>query len=142
MCVATTVARAADVVAHAGALVEARLGDRRAPRVDAHGQVEAGAKFLHDDHHPVEFFGLTHVVTGSGLHAADVEQVGALVHQSLGAKEELVEVEGGGRLEERVSRAVEDPHDERPVGDVVGPRAHREQQRRRRPVDHLVDEVG
>ena len=60
---------------------------------------------------------------GTGLHPADVEEVGALADELLGLGEEPVEVEVAALVEERVGGAVEDAHHERPVAHVeaVGP---------------------
>ena len=76
-----------------------------------------------DRHDPVELLGLGHLGPRSGLDAADVEDVGPVGHQLLGPGVELVELEGGALVVERVGRAVEDAHDQRPVGEVVAPAA-------------------
>ena len=60
---------------------------------------------------------------GPGLDPAHVEQVGAVLHQLLGAADEVVEREGGALVVEGVGGAVEDAHHQGPVGDVEGPLA-------------------
>ena len=52
----------------------------------------------------VELLGLADLGPGPGLHAADVEEVGALVDQDLGPLQERVELEGA-RRGRRTSRA-------------------------------------
>ena len=67
-------------------------------------------------HDPVQLLGLGHLGPGSGLDAADVEDVRPFGHQLLGPGVELVELERGALVVEGVGRAVEDPHDQAPGG--------------------------
>ena len=69
--------------------------------------------------------------TGSGAHAADVEEVRAVGDERVRPGEERVELERRRGREERVGRAVEHPHDERPRGHVVALVAERDADRRR-----------
>ena len=69
--------------------------------------------------HPIELLVLGHLVAGPGLHAADVEDVGALRDELVGAPEEGVERERRAAVVERVGRAVEDAHHERAGAEVV-----------------------
>src|SRR5207245_169345 len=55
----------------------------------------------------------------AGLDPAAVQYVGALVRQLLRPAQESVHGEGGALVEEGVRRAVEDPHHQRPGGQVV-----------------------
>ena len=127
------IGQAADVVAHHGALGVRGAGDRGAPGVDRDGRVEAGHQAGHDGHDAVELLGLGDLGAGSGLDAADVEDVRPFGHQLLGPGVELVELEGGALVVERVRGAVEDPHDERPVRQVVAAAAEVERGRARYP---------
>ena len=65
--------------------------------------------------HPVELLGLGHLGAGAGLHAADVEDVGALADELLGARAAARRARRWPLVEERVRGPVEDPHDEGPV---------------------------
>ena len=82
---------AADVVAHDRADGVRGLRDRRSPRVDRDRDVEPCAKRLDRGDDAVELLGLAHLVAGARLHAADVEQVGAVDDELLGLPEEVVE---------------------------------------------------
>ena len=113
------VGQAADVVAHHRALGVRGAGHRGPPGVDRDGRVEARGQAGHDGDDAVELLGLGDLGAGARLDPADVEDVGAVGHQLLGPGVELVELEGGPLVVEGVGRAVEDPHDERPVGQVV-----------------------
>ena len=143
MCVATTAApnsaaarqvvgvgEPADVVAHHRALLVRGAGDRGPPGVDRHRRREARDQSGHGGDDPVHLLGLGHLGTGPGLDAADIEDVGPFGHQGLGPGVEGVEREGGALVVERVGRAVEDAHDEAPVGQVVAPTAEVERVRR------------
>ena len=58
---------------------------------------------------------------GARLDPTDIQDVGALRHQRLGAPQEGVEGEGRTPVVEGVRRPVEDPHDQRTESDVVAP---------------------
>ena len=63
------------------------------------------------------------LATGDGARfAADVDRVGAGGDEAFGTLEGAVELEGRPVVVERVRRAVDDPHDERPRRDVVASR--------------------
>ena len=111
------VGEAADVVAHDRA-GRGRGEHHRPPGVDAERDVEAGVQGLDGGDDPLELLVLAHLGPRSGLHAADVEQVGALGDELVGPAQEVVEGEVATLVEERVGRPVEDAHHERTVGDV------------------------
>ena len=70
----------ADVVAHDGASRKGCARDRCAPGVDAQRHVETSVQGLDGRDHAVELLLLVDIGTGPGLHAADVEQIGAVGH--------------------------------------------------------------
>ena len=72
------IGEAADVVADDRAGPARRVEHRRPPRVDRERDVEAGVQRLDRGHDPVELLGLADLGPGPGLHAADVEEVGAV----------------------------------------------------------------
>ena len=85
------VGEAADVVADDRADAIGSLRDRRSPGVDGDGDVEPRAQGLDRGHDALELLGLADLVAGTGLHSADVEQVGAVDHEVLGLPQEVVE---------------------------------------------------
>ncbi len=144
MCVATTAApcsaaarrvvgvgQPADVVAHHGALGKGGTGNRGAPGIDRDRRVEACRQACHDRNDAIELFGLGDLGSGARLHATDVEDVGAVGDELLGAGVELVELVGGSLVVEGVRRAIEDPHHQSPVGEVVAAPAQIEGRGRR-----------
>ena len=123
MCVATTVAsclaatsqvvgiaEAGDVVADDRARRARGVEHRRAPGVDRQRHVEAGAQRLDRGDDAVELLVLADLGTGPGLHAADVEQVGAVGDELLGPAHERVERPRRAPVVERIGRAVQDAH--------------------------------
>ena len=60
----------------------------------------------------IGLFGFADLVAGTGLHTADVEEVGTVDDELLGLLEEVVESVVATLVEERVGRAVQDPHHE------------------------------
>ena len=72
------IGEAGDVVADDRARVARGVEHRRAPGVDRERHVEARAQRLDRGHDPFELLGLADLGPGPGLHAADVEQVGAV----------------------------------------------------------------
>ena len=86
---------------------------RRAPGVDRDRHVEAFVQRRDRGHDPFELLGLADLGPGPGLHAADVEQVGAVGDQLLGPPQERVEAPRRAPVVERVGSAIEDPHHER-----------------------------
>ena len=98
------VAEAADVVADDRAGLARLVEHRRPPRVARDGDVEALVQRGDRRDDAVELLGLADLGPGAGLHAADVEEVGALVDQHLGPLEQRVELEGE-RRGRRTSRA-------------------------------------
>jgi hypothetical protein len=115
------VGEAADVVAHHRPRSVGRRRHRRPPRVARDRDVEAGGQGGHRRDHPLELLDLVHLRPRARLDTADVEHVGAVGHELVGPAEEGVEREVGALVEERVGRAVEDAHHQRPVPEVVGP---------------------
>ncbi len=113
------VGKATDVVADDRAHPVRRLRDRGPPRVDRDRHVEARAQRLDGRHDALELLGLGDLVAGPRLHSADVEQIGAVDDELLGLPQEVVEAVVAALVEERVGRAVQDAHHERPGGDVV-----------------------
>ena len=107
------IGEARDVVADHRAGVARGVEHRRAPGVDRDRHVEALVQRRDRGHDPVELLGLADLGPGPGLHAADVEQVGAVGDQLLGPAQERVEAPGRAAVVERVGRAVEDAHHER-----------------------------
>ncbi len=79
------IAEPTDVVADDRAGLARLVEHRRPPGVARDGDVEALVEGGDGRDHPVELLGLVDLGTGSGLHAADVEQVGTLVDEHLGA---------------------------------------------------------
>ena len=125
------VAEAADVVAHHRALGVTGPGDRGPPGVDGDRRVEAGDQAGDDRGDALELLGLGHLGAGPRFDATDIEDVGAVGDQLLGPRVELVELEGGALVIEGVGRAVEDPHHEGPVSEVVAAAAEVERGRAR-----------
>ena len=78
--------------------------------------VEARAQRLDRGNDAVELLGLADLGPGTRLHAPDVEQVGAVGDERLGAPQERVELPGRAAVVERVGRAVEDAHHQRRAG--------------------------
>ena len=61
-----------------GARGARRVEHRGAPRIDRNRDVEAGVQRLDRGHDPIELFGLADLRAGPGLHAPDIEQIGAV----------------------------------------------------------------
>ena len=72
------------------------------------GHVEPRAQRVDRRHDAIELFGFADLVAGTGLHAADVEEVGTVDDELLGLLEEVVESVVATLVEERVGRAVQD----------------------------------
>ncbi len=83
------------------------------------GTSKRAHKRLDGGHDALELLGLGDLVPRPRLHSADVEQIGAVDDELLGLAKEVVEAVVAALVEERVGRAVEDAHHERPGGDVV-----------------------
>ena len=64
---------------------------------------------------PIQLFGLRHLGARPRLDAADVEDLGTVFGEDLGAAEQVVECERRAAVVERVRGAVQDAHDERPA---------------------------
>ena len=109
----------ADVVADDRAGPAGGVEHRRPPRVDREWDGHAGVEGLDGRDGAVELLGFAHVGSRAGLHAADVEHVGAVDHELVGAGQQGVERVGGAPVIERVGSAVQDAHDERPATQVV-----------------------
>src|SRR5439155_9661631 len=82
--------------------------------------VEPRAQRGNRGNHPIELVVDGDFRTGAGFHATDIEDVGALGHQMLGPPEHEVHGEMLALVEEGIGCAIEDPHDERACGEVVG----------------------
>ena len=82
------IGEAADVVADDRARLARLVEHRRPPRVARDGDVEALVQRRDGRDDAVELLRLADLGTGTGLHAADVEEVGAVVDQHLGARSE------------------------------------------------------
>ena len=113
------VAEAADVVADDRTDLAGGVEHARPPGVARDRRVEPLVEGFDGADDTVELLFLTHLGPRPGLDAADVEQVGALVDEHLGPAEQRVELVGEPGVVERVGRAVEDPHHERAIGEVV-----------------------
>ena len=91
----TRVGEPADVVAeHRPGRIRG-LGDHGAPGVDRECDVEAGRDRLDHGDDTVELLGDAYGLAGAGLHAADVDDVGTVGNEPLGAANGGVELEGG-----------------------------------------------
>ena len=112
------IAEAGDVVADDRAGRARGVEHRRAPGVDRERHVEAGVQRLDRGHDAVELLVLVDLGPGAGLHAADVEQVGAVGDELLGPAHERVEIPGCAAVVERIGGAVQDPHHHDPRADV------------------------
>jgi hypothetical protein len=131
----TRVAEPADVVAEHRPGRVSGFGDLGAPGVDRERDVEPPRDRLDCGDDTVELLGDAYGLAGAGLHAADVDDVGTVGDEPLGAANSGVELEGGAVVVERVRRAVDDAHDERARGDVVAAGAERDEGGCRRPHD-------
>ena len=112
------ITEAGDVVADHRTRGARRVQHRRAPGVDRDRHVEARRERLDRGNDPVELLGLPHLRTRTGLHAADVEELGARDDELLGTGEEGVERPRRAAVVERVRRPVEDAHHHRVARDV------------------------
>ena len=131
----TLVGESADVVTDQRTFGEGGFGHRRAPRVNTYGHIETTHQFGDYRHDAFEFLHLIDLVTGSGLDAANVQQVRALAHESLSALEEGVEIERRGWLVEGVLRSIEYAHHQCARREVVSGRADRQRYGRSRLKD-------
>ena len=102
----------------APAAVAARAAPSPARCVDAERDVEAGVQGLDGGDDLLQFLLLAHLGPRSCLHAADVEQAGAVGDELVGLAQEVVEGEVATLVEEGVRCPVEDAHHERTVRDV------------------------
>ena len=113
------VAEPADVVADDRTDLARGVEHAGPPGVARDRDVEALVQRFDGPDDPIELLFLGHLGTGPGLHAADVEHVGALGDDRFGPPEEGVERERRAVVVERVGRAVEDAHHERAGAEVV-----------------------
>ncbi len=113
------ITEAADVVADHRAGLARSVEHGRAPRVARDRDVEPGVQGLDRSDDPVELFVLGHVGARTGLHAADIEEIGTGLHELVRAPEQRAERECRAPVVEGVGRAVEDAHHERAGGEVV-----------------------
>ena len=105
------------VVDQVGAGLAGGDGDRRPPGVDADHQVREACPHPRDErHHPADLLGDVDLAADPGLHAADVDDVGAFVDGAVDRVHGRLLVEGGAGVEERIRRAVDDGHHRGPVG--------------------------
>ena len=109
----------ADVVAHQGTLGVGGARHRGSPRIDGDGGVEARYQFADHRDHPLHLLALGHVGTRTGLDPSEIQYVGAVGHQLSGPSVKGIEFVGGPVVVEGIRGAVEDAHDEGPVGQVV-----------------------
>jgi len=95
---------------------------RRPPRIDGDWHVEARAQRVNGGRDQADLFGVTDLVgSDAGRTGTHVEQVGAVRNQRLGASQERFESEVRAAVMEGFQGPVQDPHEQRAVGEVVPP---------------------
>ncbi len=112
------VSETGDVIPNDCARVAGGVEHRRAPRVDRNGNVESFAQGRDGRNDSFKLLGLGDVGSGTGLHTADIEQIGTVGDQFLSSAQERIETPSRATIVERVGRAIENPHDERAGADV------------------------
>ena len=112
------IGEAADVVADAGATLEAGLGHRSSPCIDRKREIESRSQRFDGGDHTIEFFLLAHILAGTSLHSANVEEISAISNQLLGFAKEILELKVRTLIVKRVRCSIENSHDDGAVGDV------------------------
>ncbi|KAG1647342.1 30S ribosomal protein S20 [Nymphon striatum] len=114
------VGETAGVVANRCSGLETGLCDLRPKGVHRDRHVEAGRERFDSGHNSFEFFLDTYFVAGFESDTPDIKEVSSLGHQRFGLGKKVVKREVLATVEERVGRAVQDPHDQSPGRYVEG----------------------